>query len=916
DKGIFNESGTVTIDRNAAINIYKNQTGIWNQATCNILGGSYWTGSDTIGGIRSNTGQGIVNYGTLTLSPDPANNKRIDIAQNGYNGIYNEGVVSDNGAYIWGNTHAGVVNGADGKTNPTYIKTSGNFDNNGYEGLANRGNANVSNSNIYNNGSNGVTNYKTATISNSTIYNNGIKSGWAVAGVCNGGNITLANDTIRNNRFINAWNNVGTMTINGGSNFNNGSEQTTNFGVWNNDTLNINSGSFYGFTTDRGTDGASCLWNCKTANVRGGNFNNSHYGLVNWSTLNQSGGSSNGNSVYDVYQGGNYNLSGASRADKIFLCAGKIVNVNSTIRRNASNQYNNYVLSTADNDKQVNRQLVKFYTKLTPEMTAFMLASNALSNNPNGSLFDGVQNTASIMGIDDMDNPALVGNVNGLYLSGNYKYTYNWEVFGEKADFSKPMGYRFNQKNNHIPNSEKVILEHSNLKRDADGANMYNYLKFAGFTYDKDWMSKNWDDIKILDEDYVHALKNNEQVYAVFDLQNVSIAYYGNGATKAKGIDAKQTKDGEYYFVQDSISNSSNTTYADNPYIRSEKATRYDKNKEQDEEYTKTYTYVGWSPIRDNDKTSTLYKGNGNYDTYKAGDKPSNWTAMFMDAINKGHVSYDNGKAYINLYAIWDEAPDIDAVDIWLNYGTCQSYLDAGIMKDRLLQPDRVVASDREDGTNVVIDFYDYNEQELRDIINSTADFGGTSITYRVTDKSGNVNYKTVMVHLNRGEITSQEPVIEEGEDPLHPENNFTDATGTTYHYVVDKNGEYKTRPAEIYCRNINYNNYMKHWKEDGSVDKAGFLNGALETYSKWYLDEDLKEQMLDAMEILEKDEGYPYEQTFDRETIAKIQDEIYSDANKMQMSYIRDVWKYQYMDFSCKSKPYHEKKLIKQGKI
>lgn len=433
DKGILNESGTVTIDRNAAINIYKNQTGIWNQATCNIYGGSYWNGHDTIGGIRSNTGQGIVNYGTLILSPDPANNKRIDIAQNGYNGIYNEGVVNDYGAYIWSNTHAGVVNGADGTTNPTYNKTSGNFNNNEHEGLVNRGTAKISNSNIYNNGSNGVANHKTATIKNSAIYNNGIKSGWAVAGVYNGSNITLENDTIRNNRFINAWNNIGTMTINGGSYINEADnpkddkDQDTNFGLWNNDTVTIKGGTFSGYNTDVDLDlndgipdhGASCVWNNGTANISGGEFKDSHYGLVNCFTLNQSGGSSNNNSVYDVYQSGDYNVSGSAVAQKVFLTRGHIIN-NTNVLDNSSTGSNRFTIFVED--KSVGRNVVKAWTG----WDANYANGHFVNGDESVSDASAVSKSAAIHRVSDLTNAPVDGYDNrgdDMYVNNHYGNT-------------------------------------------------------------------------------------------------------------------------------------------------------------------------------------------------------------------------------------------------------------------------------------------------------------------------------------------------------------------------------------------------------------------------------------------------------------------------------------------------------------
>ena len=828
DKGIFNESGTVTIDRNAAINIYKNQTGIWNQATCNILGGSYWTGSDTIGGIRSNTGQGIVNYGTLNLNPVPSQNKRVDIAQNGYNGIYNEGVVNDNGAYIWSNNHAGVVNGADGKTNPTYIKTSGNFDNNGYEGLANRGNATVINSNIYNNGSNGVANHKTATISNSTIYNNGIKSGWAVAGVCNGGNIILTNDTIRNNRFINAWNNVGTMTINGGSNFNNGSEQTTNFGVWNNDTLNINSGSFYGFTTDRGTDGASCLWNCKTANVRGGNFNNSHYGLVNWSTLNQSGGNSNRNSVYDVYQGGNYNVSPVSATitiNKVFVCPNKVINF--TNGADGTKLLGNMNLYLDTNDRVVGRQVVtglanekykasrkepsspsifnKIYVVSTTNKDNIGLEANTNSALITNATATFTSSYNKIMEYRNNPNVAIITANYGLYHKVNTPAGYEAKVYvnGKEQDYQE---YFWNE--NHSFNQSEVDVKFFKQGKEDDSMVLFGWRDKNGVIYNPDGS---------VNKSLSTGDKNNaryEELTAILIPSRIAVKYTPNGANGKDVIDKNivTTKTNGKVVTSGSYT----TLSADKlGYIHDEKVTDIVDHFGKVEKLT--YKSVGFDRDITKNYKNLDFKENTDYENFIV----RIWLKENGDLSEYAKESYfdESVNAYVvTLNTIWDEAPTVatDTVIVPqenIDTVTEQYLIDQAITS--LTDDNDEFKTGIEDGTiKVHIEDFDLDE------IKNTGNVGAVSEVLVATDCVGN---ETRSMFLLVKTSTSE--------------------TG-----------------GRRFTRKINEENYNKR---DTSLPDGGESLGAMAVNSEWYLDENKANEIKEAFFNL-KNDRYIYKWHFD----------------------------------------------------
>lgn len=446
-------------------------------------------------------------------------------------------------------------------------------------------------------------------------------------------------------------------------------------------------------------------------------------------------------------------------------------------------------------------------------------------------------------------------------------------------------------------------------------------------------MSKDWDTVlgEILPADYQHSLAKNETVYPVFDLQNVDVTYYGNGATET---DDKVTlpdgtevdvsfADNEYQFTQENISNASKIKVAENPFYRIEDYTAadekyYDENLEEYVDYTQYYKYVGWFNTRDGASTYN----NGTYTLTQPNElvlNSNNWTKTFMDALSAGNVKYnaDKSRATICLYATWDAAPVLWAVDRYMDFESARELIENGQMTNDLLKDIYVKAYDNEDHEDVTIELADYNEAEFLNILNSSADHGGASVTFKATDKVGNVTYYSVMVNLTNNVLHSEEPEVEEGQttDPDHPEDNFQDEDGNWYHYVRDDSGNLVYQPTACYTRRLNLKNYLKHWESGytvnddgtitGTVNKAGNINGALETHSKWYEDEELAKEMYNALYTLEQGENadYIYSQTFSRATIKQMQDEMYSDPSKLQLEYIFNEWMDKYMDLSTWTK-------------
>ena len=105
--------------------------------------------------------------------------------------------------------------------------------------------------------------------------------------------------------------NAGTLNISGGTIKNNQYGVRNGFydedNVLKSGTLNVSGGVIQSNTQDG-------IYNYSgTATITGGTIkDNKRYGTYNQATMNYTGGSSGGNSGYDVYQDGNYKMSGSS----------------------------------------------------------------------------------------------------------------------------------------------------------------------------------------------------------------------------------------------------------------------------------------------------------------------------------------------------------------------------------------------------------------------------------------------------------------------------------------------------------------------------------------------------------------------------------------------------------------------------
>ena len=288
-------------------------------------------------------------------------------------------------------------------------------------------------------------------------------------------------------------------------------------------------------------------------------------------------------------------------------------------------------------------------------------------------------------------------------------------------------------------------------------------------------------------------------LYAIWK-ENFKVAYIGNEQTAGldfidEGADQLGYQESLEYTFDDNLEE------ADNP-----KTEHFDKKEEVDAyvdaetgktvKQTVSGTVVGWSIDKDADEN----KGRKRYDlgadilgselmqdatrknnvTYNApasdyGKFPKDSLtdlkedrSVYGAPLPVGVRTYYNGIPYINLRAVWDMGPVIEAYD---RYYTLEEAQEGSITRDSLLDAaeaydEELKSSGNKDGklkkkndekNHTVFDLCDYQESDFTQL----KDSADISVTYRAKDAAGNVTKKTVMVHIIDSRSVPKEP--EEG---------------------------------------------------------------------------------------------------------------------------------------------------------
>lgn len=138
-----------------------------------------------------------------------------------------------------------------------------------------------------------------------------------------------------------------------------------------------------------------------------------------------------------------------------------------------------------------------------------------------------------------------------------------------------------------------------------------------------------------------------------------------------------------------------------------------------------------------------------------AGTKGVQFNELTMEDAVKGYLAQVTDKPFVNMYAIWDEYPQIIASDLYFPLSDAQN----GILTEEYLL-DQAVATDEELKSDTNIDGRLKNGEDTTNktrftiVDYQTSDFVGAegdvamTITYRAEDAVGNETTKMVTVHL------------------------------------------------------------------------------------------------------------------------------------------------------------------------
>lgn len=193
-----------------------------------------------------------------------------------YGGAQSEQSITIDNCNVYNAGMEGIrIDNNDAKTNLTKASISNSTIHGCDTGIkVNTGTAAVSNCNIYSN-KYGIDNRGTLNFKSGNVYNNNstypTNTQWAQGcGIINnGGTCNISGGTIRDNGWGNVWNNSGNMNISGGTISNKaGQDQTSSYGVWNNQNCTITGGNIYGYTAQNNNNAASAVRNCNTLTVK------------------------------------------------------------------------------------------------------------------------------------------------------------------------------------------------------------------------------------------------------------------------------------------------------------------------------------------------------------------------------------------------------------------------------------------------------------------------------------------------------------------------------------------------------------------------------------------------------------------------------------------------------------------------
>lgn len=710
---IENNGGTTRIT-NCSIKNY----GGWNPAVeadgtviiqnCVINNGSNKVGDADIAISHSNGTLNMANSeicgakvsGIKTASNSTVNISNCNIYSNAY-GISNNGTInirSDYDQSQYYNRYADLRN------------TFGNDDTKLWNHWINNGMSegrvasNNCSTKIHNNSSYGIFNSGTVNMPGGSIYSN-------TYGARNYGSLNMSGGSIYSNTY-DGIRNAGTCNLYGGSVKNNqygiangflDNDNTNKSGI-----LNMSGGEI----SNNSIDGI--LNRVGTATVSGGTIkDNKRYGTNNLASMNYVGGASGGNAGYDIYQNGNYKMSGSAStySNGVYLAKDRIIEITGPLTC-ADGAIKVTVNRT---EAVVGRTIAQCLYGMNKDNADAMLNKFSLETKKTNTLgADGRSYRNAVLRSGTGTNGA-VGNI---ILSEEYYVNFDGNVTNAHLTFALPQQQTVYWKEDvNVPTVGTIVY--------YDGRELKS-LQNIGYS-------------KKADGSGGSCSVGQAMFYAADEITKDQMMYALYTSAADVNIDGNTQTAGDDYVIHGFVSNE--TALPQNTFEKVYRGTRYDENLEMDIPYKTEYSHHGWSYNK-----SAMYKDS---DVGKCGDT-FDLTAKILEMLAGGQESVSE-EGYINnltLYAVWDEPPKITAMNKYWNTDAIRA---GKLNKEDLLRT--ASAKDKEDGTDVTLEVEDFDIEKFLHL----GEYGWMSVRYKATDGAGNVSYKLIKVVVVQSGIVQGE---------------------------------------------------------------------------------------------------------------------------------------------------------------
>lgn len=564
----------------------------------------------------------------------------------------------------------------------------------------NQGTANVSGTNIYSN-KYGIDNKGTLYFKSGNVYSN-------TYGGRNYGTLHMSGGTIYANTY-DGIRNAGTLNISGGTIRNN--EYGVANGIYDEDrvnksgTLNMTGGTITGNTMDG-------IYNrFGTATITGGTIkDNKRYGTYNQAAMNYTGGSSGGNSGYDVYQDGNYKMSGSAStySNGVFLAKGKIIEITGPLT--CADGAIKVTVDQRSKDNYLGRDIASCTYGKTKANTDAMLSKFSLQNLYTTS---GTKHKAVLRSTTGTN-----GTVGNIILSEEYYVTYDGNVQNAHVTFK-------------LPERQTVYW-----KEDVDVPTVGTTVYYDGRVFQS---LRNVGYSKTADGKGTSCKIGQTMHFSANEVTKDQILYAQYTTAADLSINGNTQTAGDNYVIYGFVSNE--TALPDNTFEKIYSGIEYDENLEKDIPYKIVYSHHGWSY-----SDQAMYKDSG---VGKCGET-FDLTPRILEMINNGQESVSE-EGYINnvtLYAVWDEPPKITAKNKYWNTDAIRA---GKLNKEDLLRT--ASAKDKEDGTDVTLEVEDFDIEKFLHL----GEYGWMSVRYKATDGAGNVSYKLIKVVVVQSGIVQGE---------------------------------------------------------------------------------------------------------------------------------------------------------------